>query len=508
MRRRPSMPQARAPRGVLAVALATAALAASAQQAAPAGGWRLQPYVSAEQTVTSNHDVSAQGEADAVTRLTAGSGLQARSAHWLGQGDLNVKRVQYARHARKSEWQLGVKGQLTGRAYDDRLTLETGLDVSRRALSALGPTLASPDSASSNVARTTQWHLAPQWRSRLGGDLRLSAKLGLDGVRVQGQPDGNQVVRSAQIALNPATERRLGWQTLASVQRIDEQIGRDTGSDRLQGVATWVVEPAEWQLQARAGREWSDVSTADRRAYATWGIGTRWTPGPRTLMDAQWERRSFGNTYAVELSHRLPRTAFKLQLTRNLSSSDYANTGQTSTAYQLFDQLLRSSISDPLQRQAAVLALLGNRPINAPVDADWLGSATTVQQRGAFSVAWRGVRQTATLTLGSTRTERVDPLAQLIDLLAQATRVRRNDLAVDLEHALTPQASLLFGLSAVDTRGELASQRAREQLASLRLNAKLGPDVTTSLGLRLGRYHMQATDYDETALTASLAAKF
>ena len=77
----------------------------------------------------------------------------------------------------------------------------------------------------------------------------------------------------------------------------------------------------QWRLRGSVGYENNDVQTNRSNTSGTiWDIGTRWTPNPRTSVDASFGSRYFGNAYLVSAWHRSRRTSLTLGLSRDVDN--------------------------------------------------------------------------------------------------------------------------------------------------------------------------------------------
>lgn len=485
--------------------------ATSAQaQGEPVRRVQIEPYANATETLTDNHNLTAGGSSDAVTQLTAGLSVRARSGFATGYLDYALTQVVYARHGDQNSRQnaLNAAGQWQG--LDGRLAVDAGATISRRAVSAFGADNTTSGTANANTTEVRTLRLTPSVRTQVDGKVKLVGQLGWTVNAVPGQGTSSSRSNSASLRLAPVEQARLGWNVdlLHSAQAYES--GRTVGTDRAWGTVLYSLDDWDLQLRALAGHESSNVSTLDRQGHTTWGAGLAWTPSPRTSLDVATEQRAFGRSYMVNGSWRSPLTVWTVAGSRDIDLGAQSGAGQRGTAYTLLYTLYASVEPDPVRRNALVLAVLKalNWDVNKVVELPYLSSSATIVNRLALSAAWRNPRDAAVLTLLRSDSRRADQLSSLADDLSGTASLRSWQVLLNLSHRLTPESQLGLVAQINDAQDAEGLRHSRQRSLDLTMSQTLRQNLTVSLGLRRAWYDVSPSATTENALTATLAARF
>ena len=473
----------------------------------------IAPYVSGSHTVTDNYSPgSADKSFDAITRVTAGVAVRGRTARLQGFLDASLNQLVYLKHSRSNDLQPNLNSSLQADLLEGRLTLDLGATITRRGVSIFGVgSGASSELANGNLAETRTWRIAPTLRGQLGGSLRYQGQAGLAGTQVSGQSVGNNTTRFASLVVQPLQLSQLSWSASADYVGADYRSGRSTDTSRLYGTLSYGIDALDLRLSGSAGYEQSNVTTASNQSRATWGLGLQWLPSPRTRVVAQLDDRYFGIGRSLQMEHRTALTVWQVSNSRSVNTGTPVGlVGQLGNNFQLLFLQLASAEPDGTRRGARVLDILTRNNIdpNGPIDEGFLAGASTLVDAWNLSTAWRLARDTAVLSFTTSKNRRIDRLAQVIDDLSVTDSITTRGLSLVLTHQLTPESTLGFTgqLNADDAvRG---NQSRRQQIASLLWSTRLGPQITTSVGLRHARYDINNINSAENAVTATLEARF
>lgn len=505
-----------AARAVLAGALAGAMAGGAVAQDRPAAqggraGLVVEPSLGLALTATDNYRVSAGTDrAELVTTVSPGLRISSRSGRVQGSVDYALTGVVHARESADNRVQNRLAAAVRAEAVPDHLDIGLTGNISRQAVSALQRQAADGTLSERNQAEVRSFSVQPVLRGQPGGlvALRAEARLSRDSSSEQVGATG----RTYGLTLSsPDSGARLAWVASGLRAVSDFDGGRETTVDRL--ILGLSVRPdIEWLLSVRGGRERTDIASVERKTYDNWGAGALWTPGPRTRVAADYDRRYYGNAWNVSAEHRMRRTVLRYTHARSATDSVGLRAGASISAYDLFYQLFASQEPDPIAREALVRAFLERNGIAPDLllsGGGFLSSAVSVQQRQEFSVAVNGVRTSVLASAYDTRSERGDTVSGAADDLA-AGALRQQGLNLTLTHRLTPRDSLSLGGAVQRSRSLATDQRNRLASVSLGWTTRLSDRASFSLLLRHSDQDasLATEDYTENALSAAFRTRF
>src|SRR5215472_16747427 len=128
-----------------------------------------------------------------------------------------------------------------------------------------------------------------------------------------------------------------------------------------------------------------------------------WRPSERTNAAATWEHRFVGSSYLIAFDHRMPKSAFNVRISRNITSypQKVASLPAGGNVSNLLNAILTSTIPDPTQRQTAVEQIIQNaglpQVLGNPVNL--YTQQITLQQYQTISYGILGVNNTVFFSL-------------------------------------------------------------------------------------------------------------
>lgn len=470
----------------------------------------VEPSASITQTFSDNPDLRAVGPlADSVTRLTLGLGLRANTGQMHGFLDYSLSGLVHARSSDRNALQNQLNAMLTADWLDKRGRLDANASIVRSAISAFN---AQPDGGANIGTNTTEQRsvrLAPSWQGPLGRDLRYVASLSLQANDVKDSMVGDSTSATAALHVEPVRVGRLSWSADVSHVTSHYKAGRTTDDDRVYASVLARVDELDLRLNGNVGIESTNLASAGRQQFDTWGVGAEWVPSPRTRVAVDYGQRFFGKSYGVTLEHRTPLTVWRFTDSRSLSLGG-GGSSLRGTAYDLFFAQFASTEPDPAKRADLVNGFLRLNGIDpqTSLNLDFLRSAATVQDRQDLSVAWRGVRNTVMLMFTRSGTRRIDDGNTVFGDLALSNNIDQRGISVDWSHRLTPHSSLSLLVSQQQGRGQLASQDSWQR--QYLLQYMLSPSAKSNLivGMRVGQYERPGQSYDEHAVYITYGIRF
>jgi uncharacterized protein (PEP-CTERM system associated) len=485
---------------------------ATGPQAAPSGAraWLVAPSASLTETLTDNALLrDSEKRADAVTQVTAGVSVLARTARVQGTLDYQLTGTAHARESKANQTSQALRSALHAEVVDNLFFLDASANISQRLVSALGRIDVDGTRDNANRAEVADISIRPSLRARFGntGFAEGSVNFLRESNDAGQQGDVTSRVDTLSVGARPAP--RLGWNVTASRQSSDFKDGRSTSNERATAGLTFMPDAA-WVLGAHGGRERNDIVSNSNENSTTWGVSVQWRPDPYTTLVATRDRRYFGDAHLLSFQHRGARTSWQLSSSRDVQSTlpSLTNTTLTSVYDLLFDALAGEQ-PDPLLRRQLVLARLQalGIPVNAAVTTGFLRSAATLVDRHDASVAYSGRRLTAALLLNYSHSRRVDQAVAVDDDLSQGREVRQHGYALSLSHRLTPVAGVTITLAEQRTR---STDGRRNDLTTVALNwsTRLGRKSNVSLGARRTEQQSPTTPYTENAVHGTLSVLF
>jgi uncharacterized protein (PEP-CTERM system associated) len=494
-------------------------LAAPAADAEP---FRAQAIFGITETLTNNVSLAPSGSAqsDLVTQLSPGLVFSESSAHTSFQGTVSVPVVLYARTSGNNTAYVQANVTGTVEAIENFFFIDGSVDVSQQYLTPFGALPPGLSNATGNRYTSGTYRLSPfikGGRGNINYEVRddnvwtslNGAPFSLDGAYYNGL--------AAKVTRDPTP---FGWKV--EYNRTEVKFNAQQPLLTQLGRATLIhqIDP-QLQLSVDAGYEDNDYTFTQSRG-AIYGVGANWRPTDRTNLNAFWEHRFFGSSYLVSFDHRLPRTVFTLNASRNITSYPQ-QLGALPSGFDigfLVNQLFLSTIPDPVQRQLAVDQFIRNRglplgTLTSPVTL--YTQQISLQEQASASIGLLGARNTVFLSVYYLHQQPITAAGNdLPGFLSAANNIAQEGLSATWTHAVTP--SVNFVLNGTFSRslpnklpetqiGTVGTTRQGYVIATL--GTSLAPNTTINGGVR---YQLQRSDvgpgYTEAAAFVTLSHTF
>lgn len=489
----------------------------SADQREPS--WRIVPSAEAHLTYTDN---VAPGRAaktsDFITRLSPGIRIDGNTSRFNGTLDYKWRQNLYADNTQLDNHQQSLRANGKLELVEQWMFLDASGNISQRPVSAFGTLGVGNELVNSNRTETTSYQWSPYIQGILGGkanyELRYnnSQTNASTGVIASYGGTTNETWLAKLSGATPLS--LLGWAMNAEQQNIELGSLRKFETSRFTGTLEFRIDP-QVRFFVNAGRERDNFSQVQWQQRTTSGYGADWSPTERTTLSMKQDRRSYGNSYNVAFSHRSALTVWKLSDSRSaILPGQQMTVAPISTAYELINQQLVSTIPNALQRDQATnlyLQLYGI-PADTLLYGNIMSSHAMIQRRQEASVMIKGANNTVTLTLQRSNSQRVTSSSAALlsgDDLSLTTNIRQSGLNGTWTHLLSPESTLT--LNALSSRSQSNVNNLETKLRSLQLmlTTKLGPNTTATAGLRQTSFDTTSTNsYDEQAVTGSLLLTF
>ncbi|MDI6745933.1 MAG: TIGR03016 family PEP-CTERM system-associated outer membrane protein [Rhodocyclaceae bacterium] len=480
--------------------------------------WQITPSIGIEGTYTDNVNLTANNrKSDFVTRISPGLRIEGQSARASGNLNYQWQQYVYAESSARNNQQksLAANGRLE--LVEQWLFLDASHNTSQQAVSAFGTQGVGNELINSNRTEVASYRLSPYIQGRLANvadyQLRYSGThTSSDSGALSGGNSATTQAWNGQLSgVTPLS--LLSWAVNVDNMDIDHSSGFKSQNDRVYGTLTYLIVP-QVRLSVSAGSESDNYLGGVERKKGTAGVGIEWAPTERTKVALRKDRRSFGNSYSADFTHRTALSAWKLSDSRSVRvpSADMALASR-GTIYDLLNLQLESDPrfrDNPIARAAEVERQLAaaSIPGNAQVFGTTLTSQTFIERRQMASFALTGVNNTVTFALDRSNSQRIGAGLGLVDDFTLSPEIRQTGFNTNWAYKMTPNEVLT--LTALTSRSiGSGNLETRLKSLSLRLTTKLGAKTSASVGLRQTNFdNTNGTNYDEQALTGAVLFRF
>ena len=489
---------------------ASGVLALASTLCAPALGQSvsLVPTLTVEETLTDNRDLSATSRrADLITKVSPGLSLTSRQGALRGTLNYAFNGVLYAQDSSLNSVYHSLAGTGKLSLADGRAGIDVSANAGRQVISAFGTQSASEAGNRGNQAQVLSYSLTPYLSGRLLGDVDYRVRFGYAGSRSDVAYGGDPVTLESSANLSGRLVGLLGWGVDASRQQSRTDAGPRTQNSRLTGSLNYAPD-IEWMLTARAGWETDNTRTGQSERTTSWGAGVAWSPGPRSIVRLNTDRRFFGQSHSVTMSHRMARTVWTYSDSRSLDSTGLAGRAVLSN-YEYYSQLFASlpeAIRDTVVRDYLVSRNLD--PSGRATSGGFLSNGPTVQRSQNLSMAYQGLRATFTVTAFQTRSKSASETSPAGGDLANGNSVNQRGLSASWSHRLTPDASIVVSASQQKTPGAGAQPGNDLKSITATWSARLGRKSNVTLGIRHSQFDSDINPYQESAVIGSVRMQF
>lgn len=499
-------------RSPLAVALGCLSLPAVS---AMAGEWTITPTMTVNATSTDNVALSQNNkQSDLVTDLNPGIRIEGTGGRAKLKFDYQLHQLYYAQGSTNTKTQNSLNALGTLEALEDWFFIDASAMISQQTFSPfLGTTSSSVNTnTSTNSTETSTYRLSPYFRGTMGGGAEYQLRYNLVNTRTQAKQNFDSDSRELVLALKGVTRlSSLAWSLDASTQKVEYGNNLDNNADILRGTLTYQISP-QFRVSVIGGVEANDYLTADKESESIKGAGFEWSPSERTKLSATRENRYFGNSNALNFTHRTAGTAWKFSESKDVTATPNAQAALgVGTNYDLLFNQYASAIPDPVTRAAYVNALLLSAGIspNAQLQGGYLTSGVQLQHRRELSFAVTGVRNTVTFAASQSETSSPSGASVLIgNNLDSFKKIEQRAASVNWSHKLTPLSTLVAMVSRLESTGSgTTALDTTQRNYTLNFLTKLAPNTSAGLGAR--RVIMDGTtSYTENAFTGTLSHQF
>lgn len=501
------------------LSLAGTAVAASTlliSGTASAQRWAASASVEGQVTATDNGTFDARGEKEGELSLQIAPRISFRRAggRLRVDGDAALSAFTYVQGTQSSRIDPALNLIASLEALEDAFFIETSARVQRTLDNPFGPQ--TPSGSSFNTQSTYQARISPYLTGELGSRVRYQLRSDTSWTRSSGGSAsvGNQYA-TRQSAVLSVLPRPLGL--TATFDRDDSDVESGSSDRRTAETARLIAvysPNAQWTFGLRGGHERNNYPGIDS-SRDFYGANLTWRPTERTTLSLLGEKRFFGNGWEFAFDHRMPRLAWTIRSSRNVSTLPQRFLGLpvTQNVAALIDASLVTRFPDPIDRARAVEDIIISRglPRTLLTAVDVFTERIELQTSNTATVTIIGARSTLAFTLFSTSTEGIAGTSGGTTIPQELLDNRQRGVGISVGHQLSSLTTLSGETSWRDTRGlgGATDERSRQQVYSLRVARRLSPDTTATGGARYQVFDStNQGDTTEAALFIGLSHRF
>lgn len=483
-----------------------------ANTAASQRGLLIEPSVALSTTYTNNAKLaSVDRRSDVIVEVRPSIRIVSNGGAVRGTLDYSLRSFAYVNGTSDNRLQNVLNTRGSVEIVSDRAFVDFGGSISREAISAFGVQTADSSRVSANTAQQSRYNISPYVRGRIDElanyEIRYSHLNSFSDA--QQASDGDVQINTWRATANKEYPgKKLGWSLEASSENIDYKVARSIQADRLRGVFTLIASP-QIRMHLSGGSEANNYTSLDDRNYANWGAGLRWYPTDRTAVEADSERRFFGEGHRFSFNHRMERTAWRLSDIKDVSvGRGLESIGSQGTLYEvLFDQFA-SVEPDPTRRAQLVNSFLQANGLNANTVDGFLQLSATIQRRQQLTFSIIGLRNTITLVADRSKNTKMNGSSIGSGDFTNSDMIKQRGVGINVAHALSPTSTLSVLLLSRRASGSLEIQDSSIDTYTATYTTKFSSKAAFSAGARHTHFKSAVNPYSESAVFGQLTVRF
>lgn len=401
---------------------------------------------------------------------------------------------------------------------EDRLFVDFKSTIQQQNLSAFGPQLIDNTHITDNQTTVKANSVNPYFRHRFNGIASSELRYSHESVK-----SSNNLLsaKSDTVALNLAGDNGgRGWNWNVNYHQTknnDDVLAVVTMSSVM--VSVQVPLASSLNFVASTGYEKNDFQSvaSNESVGRSWSFGTSWSPSSRTSVNVSAGKRYFGNTYAVNASHRSHNSVWNIIYNEDITTSYSQLLTQSRTdTTTLLNQLWQTSIPDPVLRLQAIESYLGIAQVLGPAigNVNYASHRYFLQKQLSLSTALSGSRSALVLSLNANRRtaqtdSKIDSLllgAAQFTLQDQTRQISGN---VSWNWRMSARSSLNLAASYDKARSEGVAREDSNLVLNVGMSRQIGRNAYASVDLRNVRHDSSSGfNYRENGLRASLNLRF
>ncbi len=520
---------------IVAVAVAVAGCGAPAVASAQligdlgqslAGGfntpWRFSSSLDVDENWSDNINLSPAGSqrSDFVTSINPSFHMSRNSARLSTSLDYTPSYLWYANHTNGAALRNSLNATLHSNVIENLLSFDATTGIAQQNVSPFGTQAANTYNGSQNRVEGRTFSAGPTLQSRLQQDVTYSL-----GYRYTASSAG-----SALYAASHTNEEFGNIQTSTSFRDVGvgvqfdrtDQVYNQTNelvTETVNGTLTYVLVPTV-HLHASIGYDrdhYPSTSIADLSG-ASYSAGFDWNPSHHTQVSVTFGHRYFGPTANVSLVESSQHYTINAIYSRDQTTSSGSGLAAVANPnYQLLDQYLRSQITDPTARAAAVQSVLAQAGLSTSPYAttSFFSNQLYIQKRAELSVALLGLRNTVTFDISRTDVQGLSAFDVGFDIFNQAQKFRTTTYTANWSYRLGPRTSLNGTVQKNDSHALVGAGDSRQRVLIASINRQVSKNVSANAMYRntaqdsdVSTPGLYGGNYRENAVLAGLHVNF
>ncbi|RZI94084.1 MAG: TIGR03016 family PEP-CTERM system-associated outer membrane protein, partial [Rubrivivax sp.] len=359
-----------------------------------------------------------------------------------GSLDYSLNGITYLKTSHGSRVQNALTANARAELIPRTLSVDMQASIGQQSVSALGlQATPTQDAALANPNRreTGMLTVSPLLHGQLGGLASLDLRGNFSMTEVRESAIGDSHGTGGSLRITQLNAGVLGWYLQANTQRFRPKSAPSNSNSSATAGLNYRPNP-DWLASVNVGRERNDYQgrSSDDQSGFTGGVSAEWTPTPRTRVNGNWQRHSYGNSHGLSFEHRMRNSVWRLSDSRSVTVGNTGSIGGVRTNYDLF-MLMFAAEPDPVRRDAMVRAALAAAGLSAdaPAALGFLSTGPSQVHNQTFSFLLQGVRSNVTATISRAVTTRLGSGLNQGDL-ASNSLVEQRSYSLSGSYQLTP----------------------------------------------------------------------
>jgi uncharacterized protein (PEP-CTERM system associated) len=482
---------------------------------------RLTPGIRVQETATNNANLGSGSarKADLITEVSPYLGLRWNGRRVQLNGSVAATGVYYLNDSQPER--LIPRVNLLGNveAIERFFFVEGAVATSRQYNDVFGPRSISDAVGSGNQTTFTTYRLSPYISGRAYGDINYLLRNDLIYTTAgQGQGGLANATQTNWTGVLSQAPTPAGWEL--SYNRNETEFRGQSGpplvteTARARGI--YQVDP-QLQVFAIGGYEWNQIFLDERNGTIVGG-GFVYRPGPRTTINATYEKRYFGPSHNISIDHRNPSVVINVTSSRGISTFPQLAAGLVPglDLRASLDAAFTTRIPDPVARARAVdeFLLPPGPPATLTGVVNFYTQSVFLRTYHAATVTLLGRRNSVATTVFYQKNESLAsaPGGVVPLTTALAAQTIQDGVSTTYSNRLTANASLNVTGAVTRVRGLAPVQgQTRLYAARVTLNQQLSPFTTGFVGGRVQRFDTVSgagSDFSEVAAFVGVDHRF
>jgi uncharacterized protein (PEP-CTERM system associated) len=411
--------------------------------------WRYSASMGVDETWSDNINLSPAGmeRSDFVTTISPTFQMSRSGPRLNVTFDYAPQYLIYAKGTNGSGLRNSLSATANASLIENLLFFDASTNISQTNISPFGTQAANTVNGSTNRTEARSYSFGPTLRSRLQQDLSYVLAYHYTATNAA----------SSAIAASHTTDFSGSVQTSTSFRDLGVGASFDRSEQGYGGTNQIVTESASVNLtyvllptihlRANAGFEHDQYPTVGDidQTGASYSAGFDWEPSRHTTLNVTVGHRPFGTSANVSLAEATRLFSLSGSYGRDQSVSSGSGLALTPDPnYQLLDQALRATITDPTLRAQAVTATLAQNglPTSQYATSSFYSNQVYLQRHLNLSLALLGQHNTVTFDASRSDSQGLSNLAVGFDIFNQAQRFRTASYSANWSHALGPRTNV------------------------------------------------------------------